>query len=79
LVITGNNGCEFEAGVSRKVVEHLRVRPQVTKILSVSGIYDLMIELTVETTQELDKQVDDIREIEGIENSVTSIVLADYH
>ena len=61
------------------MVEHLRVRPQVTKILSVSGIYDLMIELTVETTQELDKQVDDIREIEGIENSVTSIVLADYH
>ena len=69
----------LKAGVSRRVVEHLRGRPQVTKILSVSGIYDLMIELTVETTQELDKQVDDIREIEGIENSVTSIVLADYH
>ena len=69
----------LRAGVSRKVIENLRTRPQVTKILSVSGVYDLMIELTVETTIELDRQVDDIREIEGIEHTVTSIILADYH
>lgn len=69
----------LRAGVSRKVIENLRSRPEVTKILSVSGIYDLVIELTVETTVELDRQVDDIREIEGIEHTITSVVLADYH
>ena len=68
----------LKAGVSRRVIETLRTIPQVTKILSVSGVYDLVVELTVETTIELDKQVDDIREIEGIEHTITSIVLADY-
>lgn len=69
----------LKAGVSRRIVENLRTRPHVTKILSVSGIYDLMIEITVETTLELDKEIDDIREIEGIENTLTSVVLADYY
>jgi DNA-binding Lrp family transcriptional regulator len=69
----------LRAGTSRTVIKNLRTRPQVTKILSVSGVYDLVIELTVETTVELDKQVDDIREIEGIENTITSVILADYY
>ncbi|MEH6446036.1 MAG: Lrp/AsnC family transcriptional regulator [Oceanospirillaceae bacterium] len=69
----------LRAGVSRNVIKNLRLRPQVTKILSVSGIYDLMVEITVETTIELDQQIDDIREIDGIEDTITSVVLADYN
>ncbi|MFT5706705.1 MAG: DNA-binding Lrp family transcriptional regulator [Oceanospirillaceae bacterium] len=69
----------LRAGVSHNVIKDLRIRPEVTKILSVSGIYDLVIEITVETTVELDFQIDNIREIEGIENTTTCVILADYH
>jgi len=68
----------LRAGASPEVVEDLRSRPQVTKILSVSGIYDLMLEITVETTVELDKQVDSIRQIDGVENTISAVILADY-
>lgn len=68
----------LQAGVSRKIVKALQTRPLVTKILSVSGSYDLIIEITVETGIELDKEIDDIREMEGIEQTVTSVVLAEY-
>jgi DNA-binding Lrp family transcriptional regulator len=69
----------LKAGVSRHVIKALKHRPLVTKILSVSGIYDLIIEITVQTTIELDTEIDDIRELEGIEQTITSVVLADYH
>jgi len=68
----------LRAGVSRRIISELRKNTHVTKILSVSGLYDLVIEITVQTTLQLDEQVDDIREIDGIEHTITSIILADY-
>ena len=68
----------LQAGTARTVIEQLRPKPEVTRMLSVSGTYDLVIELTVENTVELDKQIAEIREIEGIKETITSIILADY-
>jgi len=68
----------LQAGVSRKVIKNLRQRPQVSAVMSVSGSYDLIAELTVEASSELDQLVDDIREIEGIEKTITCVVLSKY-
>ena len=65
-------------GVSRKVIKILQQRPQITAIMSVSGIYDLIVELTVEASSELDQLVDDIRETEGIERTISCVVLSKY-
>jgi len=66
------------AGVSRRVIKELQQIPQVSGIKSVSGIYDLIVELSVEASSELDQLVDDIREIEGIEKTISCIELSNY-
>ncbi|BCE02995.1 Lrp/AsnC family transcriptional regulator [Marinicellulosiphila megalodicopiae] len=65
-------------GVSRTVIKQLQAKPQITSIMSVSGIYDLIIELTVEASSQLDQLVDDIREINGIEKTISCVVLSKY-
>lgn len=65
-------------GVSRTVIKTLQKRPQITSILSVSGIYDLIVELSVEASFELDALVDDIRETPGIIATTSCIVLSKY-
>ncbi|MCJ8313087.1 MAG: Lrp/AsnC family transcriptional regulator [Saccharospirillaceae bacterium] len=66
------------AGVSRQVIKQLQQYPQITSIMSVSGVYDLIVELTVEASSQLDQLVDDIRETKGIEKTVTCVVLSKY-
>jgi DNA-binding Lrp family transcriptional regulator len=65
-------------GVSRTVIKALQKRPQITSIMSVSGIYDLIVELSVEASFELDALVDDIRETPGIIATTSCIVLSKY-
>ena len=65
-------------GVSRRVIKELQQRPQISSIMSVSGSYDLIVELTVEASSELDQLVDDIRETQGLERTTTCIVLSKY-
>ena len=68
----------LRAGVSRRVIRELQKITQISSIKSVSGIYDLMIEITVEASCELDQLVDDIREIEGIEKTIYCLELSNY-
>ena len=65
-------------GVSRAVIKELQNIRQVTSIMSVSGLYDLIVELSVEASFELDALVDDIREISGIIATTSCIVLSKY-
>ncbi|NQZ29953.1 MAG: Lrp/AsnC family transcriptional regulator [Oceanospirillaceae bacterium] len=68
----------LQAGVSRRVVKILQQMPQISAIKSVSGIYDLMVEISVEASSELDQLVDDIREIEGVEKTISCMELSNY-
>ena len=65
-------------GVSRHVIKQLQQHSQITSIMSVSGVYDLILELTVEASSQLDQLVDDIRETKGVEKTVTCVVLSKY-
>jgi DNA-binding Lrp family transcriptional regulator len=57
------------------VVSHCRKMPEVTGLHTISGEFDLIAIVKAETPEGLDKALDDIRRIKGIERTTTSIVL----
>jgi DNA-binding Lrp family transcriptional regulator len=67
---------EIEGERARAVVAALRGFPEVDKVHSTNGRWDLVAELDVETLAEFSDALDRIREIEGIASTETSILLA---
>jgi DNA-binding Lrp family transcriptional regulator len=45
-------------------------------VQTVSGIYDLVTTVQTATTQEMDRVLDDIGDLPGVEKTTSSIVLA---
>lgn len=48
----------------------------VTSLVSVSGQYDLIATVWESTTEALDKEIDRLTELDGVERTLTSIVLS---
>ena len=67
---------EIEGERARAVVQVLRGFPEVDKVHSTNGRWDLVVELDVETLAQFSEALDRIREIEGIASTETSILLA---
>jgi len=67
---------EIEGERAGAVVKALRGFPEVDKVHSTNGRWDLVAELDVETLAEFSHALDRIREIEGIATTETSILLA---
>ena len=61
---------------SREVVKRLTRLPELRQLASVSGEYDYMALLRAESTMRLDELLDEIREIEGVIKTTTSVLLA---
>ncbi len=66
----------IEGERARAVVKALRGFPEVDKVHSTNGRWDLVAELDVETLAQFSDALDRIREIEGIATTETSILLA---
>ncbi|MFL0799206.1 MAG: Lrp/AsnC family transcriptional regulator [Agarilytica sp.] len=66
----------LESGQSASTIRQLKKIPQIIKAYAVSGIYDLIIVLDAESTGELDLVLDSIRELDGIKDTLTSVVLS---
>ena len=58
------------------VTQALKRIPEIRSLYTVSGIYDLAALVRTQTTHELDKILDTIGTIEGIEKTTSSIVLS---
>lgn len=58
------------------IVHQIKQLPSVESLQTISGIYDLMTLITCESTLQLDQAIDKITEIEGVEKTLTSIILA---
>jgi DNA-binding Lrp family transcriptional regulator len=58
------------------VVKALRGFPEVDKVFTTNGRWDLVAELDVETLSEFSRTLDEVRQIEGIASTETSILLA---
>ncbi|MBS0331595.1 MAG: Lrp/AsnC family transcriptional regulator [Proteobacteria bacterium] len=67
---------EVEGGRSGAVVQALRGFPEVDKVHTTNGRWDLVAELDVETLAEFSRTLDQVRLIDGIASTETSILLA---
>ena len=55
----------------------LRKMPEVDTLYSVSGIYDVIVMVKSDTIEEIDKVLDRIRNLDGVETTTSSIILAE--
>lgn len=67
---------EVEAKASNKVVKRLYGHPEVRKLHSTNGHWDLVAELVAGSLEEFDELLNRIRTVDGIKSTDTSILLA---
>ncbi len=71
--------CKLGISVINKVIEELKQIPQVEKIMSVTGDYDLILTILVNSTEELfDVFSNKIDLIDGIIESNTHVVMKSF-
>ncbi|WP_363345632.1 Lrp/AsnC family transcriptional regulator [Methylocystis echinoides] len=61
---------------TRRVVQALRGLPQIHALHSTNGAFDLIAEIETASLTEFDSVLSKVRQIEGIERSETSLLLA---
>ena len=66
---------ELQGSMSRAVIRALRKIPEVTSLHSTNGKWDLVAEIRTDNLQAIDRILRQIREISGVLNSETSLLL----
>ena len=66
---------ELQGSMSRGVIRSLRAIPEITALYSTNGSWDLVAEIQTENLQGFDRVLRQIREISGVLNSETSLLL----
>lgn len=59
-----------------RVVHALKQTPRLRSLHAVSGVYDLIAVIRAETTEDIDETLDHIGRMDGIEKTMSSIVLS---
>ncbi|NHJ22346.1 MAG: Lrp/AsnC family transcriptional regulator [Candidatus Lokiarchaeota archaeon] len=68
--------CKLGINVIKKVIEEIKAIPQIKKVMSLTGDYDLLAEIEVESTEELYEIFSEkIDVIDGIIASNTHVVM----
>lgn len=68
--------CKLGINVIKKVIEEVKAIPQIKKVMSLTGDYDLLAEIEVESTEELYEIFSEkIDVIDGIIASNTHVVM----
>ena len=66
---------ELEGSLSRSVIRAMRAIPEVTSLHSTNGAWDLVAEIRTDTLGGFDRVLRRVREIPGVLNSETSLLL----
>lgn len=66
---------EVQGNLARPVIRRLRSTPQITRLYTTNGTWDLVAEIEVNTLPEFEKVLTGLREIPGILNSETCLLL----
>lgn len=66
---------EVEGTLSRSVIKTLNRLPEIASLHSTNGAWDLVAQIEVQTLPEFDRLLREIREIKGVLNSETSLLL----
>ena len=70
VMIQINPKLAAEVGKALRLVDEIKI------LHAVSGPYDLIAEIAAETTEEIDKTLDSIGNVAGVEKTMSSIVLS---
>ena len=66
----------YDPKLASQIVRHLRQFPAVKAVYAVNGIYDIIAHVSADSTGDLDRALDQIGELDGIEKTVSSIILS---
>lgn len=66
----------YDPKQSAQIVRRLQKLPMVRAVYAVNGIYDIIAMVSAESTGDLDHTLDQIGDIDGIEKTVSSIILS---
>ena len=64
-----------KAGMYAKVAEELSKYPKIVEVYETTGDYDMIIKIRARDSDELNRFLDDIGDIEGVESTHTMVVL----
>lgn len=62
--------------LARATERQLQAMPEITALHAISGVYDLIAELEAASAAELNELIDRIGELQGVEKTTSSILLA---
>src|SRR5215469_14111028 len=62
--------------LARGTEKQLQAMPEITALHAISGVYDLIAELEAPSSAELNELIDRIGELQGVEKTTSSILLA---
>jgi DNA-binding Lrp family transcriptional regulator len=65
-----------DAKQSERVVRDLKAMPHCTALRAVSGVFDYIATIEADTIAELDRSLDRIGQLQGIERTQTLVVLS---
>jgi len=66
---------QLAGGMSRAVIRTIRAMPQVARLHSTNGAWDLVAELECGSLRDFDKALRAIREVNGVQNSESCLLL----
>ncbi len=66
---------ELQGSMSRTVIRALRQIPELSSLHSTNGAWDLVAEISADNLQGVDRVLRKIRDISGVRNSQTSLLL----
>ena len=61
---------------SAAVLRQMKKLPAIRRVDTVSGIYDFIVEVATDTTMQLDSVLDEIGAIDGVEKTLSSVLLS---
>ncbi|WP_208347342.1 Lrp/AsnC family transcriptional regulator [Pseudaestuariivita rosea] len=67
---------ELQGSMARSVLSKLRQLPQIIALHTTSGAWDLVAQIQTQTLGEFDQTLRNVRDIPGVSNSETSLLLA---
>ncbi len=62
--------------LSERIVADLKALPELKRLVTVSGEFDLIAEIAAETTDRLDTVLDHIGRLKGVQRTMSSIILS---